>query len=199
MTEAHRSPVHIRPEQVAAEVAALSEKIARGTKLFNEARDKVAREVSMPAGYSIVWSGQFEYAERASKRLTIIVPLTIAVIFLLLYLAFRRIREPLIVLLALPFALVGGVWLIYLLGHAISVATAVGFIALAGVWGYSYWRSPSAHRPSREALEFYAQAFNLLNRANLGVFNGVQTSPLFGQATSAQSPRRMELGMRFNF
>ncbi len=99
----------------------------------NEARTKVAREVTMPPGYSIAWSGQFEYAERASKRLKIIVPVTIGLIFLLLYLAFRRAREPLIVLLALPFALVGGVWLIYLLGHAMSVATAVGFIALAGL------------------------------------------------------------------
>lgn len=99
----------------------------------NEARAKVAREVAMPPGYSIAWSGQFEYAERASKRLKVIVPVTIGVIFLLLFFAFRRVREPLIVLLALPFALVGGVWLIYLLGHAMSVATAVGFIALAGL------------------------------------------------------------------
>ncbi len=99
----------------------------------NEAREKVAREVPMPPGYSLVWSGQFEYAERANKRLQVIVPLTLGVIFLLLYLAFRRVRQPLIVLLALPFALIGGVWLIYLLGHAMSIATAVGFIALAGL------------------------------------------------------------------
>lgn len=98
-----------------------------------EARAKVARAVPMPPGYSIAWSGQFEYAERANKRLKVIVPLTIVVIFLLLFLAFRRVRQPLIVLLALPFALVGGVWLIYLLGHAISIASAVGFIALAGL------------------------------------------------------------------
>ena len=98
-----------------------------------EAREKVAREVAMPPGYSITWSGQFEYAERANKRLQLIVPLTIAVIFVLLYMAFRRARQPLIVLLAVPFALVGGVWLIYLMGHAISIATAVGFIALAGL------------------------------------------------------------------
>lgn len=98
-----------------------------------EAREKVATEVAMPPGYSITWSGQFEYAERANKRLQLIVPLTIAVIFVLLYMAFRRARQPLIVLLAVPFALVGGVWLIYLMGHAISIATAVGFIALAGL------------------------------------------------------------------
>ena len=99
----------------------------------NEARQKVARQVPLPPGYSLVWSGQFEYAERASKRLEVIVPLTIGVIFLLLYFAFGRVRQPLIVLLAIPFSLVGGVWLIYLMGHAISIATAVGFIALAGL------------------------------------------------------------------
>lgn len=99
----------------------------------NEAREKVTSEVSMPPGYSLTWSGQFEYAERASQRLMWIVPATVGVIFLLLYMAFRRAREALIVLLTLPFALVGGLWLIYLLGHAFSIATAVGFIALAGL------------------------------------------------------------------
>ena len=99
----------------------------------NEAREKVADQVKMPAGYSLAWSGQFEYAERASQRLMWIVPVTIAVIFLLLFMAFKRAREALIVLLTLPFALVGGLWLVYLLGHAFSMATAVGFIALAGL------------------------------------------------------------------
>lgn len=99
----------------------------------NEARETVMSEVSMPPGYSLTWSGQFEYAERASQRLMWIVPATVGVIFLLLYMAFRRAREALIVLLTLPFALVGGLWLIYLLGHAFSIATAVGFIALAGL------------------------------------------------------------------
>ena len=99
----------------------------------NEAREKVAAQVQMPPGYSLAWSGQFEYAERASKRLMWIVPATIGVIFLLLYMAFKRAREALIVLLTLPFALVGGLWLVYLLGHAFSMATAVGFIALAGL------------------------------------------------------------------
>ena len=98
-----------------------------------EARKKVAAQVEMPPGYSLVWSGQFEYAERANQRLMWIVPATIGLIFLLLYMAFKRAREPLIVLLTLPFALVGGVWLVYLLGHAFSMATAVGFIALAGL------------------------------------------------------------------
>ena len=99
----------------------------------DEARRKVSAQVKMPPGYSLVWSGQFEYAERAAQRLMWIVPLTIGIIFLLLYMAFRRAREALIVLLTLPFALVGGIWLIFLFGHAVSVATAVGFIALAGL------------------------------------------------------------------
>ena len=99
----------------------------------HEAQQKVAAAVHLPPGYSLTWSGQFEYAERAAKRLAWVVPATIAIIFLLLFLAFRRVRQPAIILLSLPFALVGGVWLIFLLGHAVSVATAVGFIALAGL------------------------------------------------------------------
>ncbi len=99
----------------------------------SDARAKVAETLDLPPGYSIAWSGQFEYAERAAERLTWVVPATIGIIFLLLFLAFRRVRQPLIILLTLPFALVGGVWLIYLLGHAVSIPTAVGFIALAGL------------------------------------------------------------------
>ncbi|MDQ8757385.1 CusA/CzcA family heavy metal efflux RND transporter [Sphingosinicella sp. LHD-64] len=99
----------------------------------NEARQRVAQSVRLPPGYSISWSGQFEYAQRAGARLRWVVPATVAIIFLLLFLAFRRVRQPLIILLTLPFALVGGVWLIFLLGHNVSIATAVGFIALAGL------------------------------------------------------------------
>jgi Cu(I)/Ag(I) efflux system membrane protein CusA/SilA len=99
----------------------------------DEMREKVAREVQLPAGYSISWSGQFEYLERASAKLRIVVPFTLMVIFVLLYLIFRRFDEALLILATLPFALIGGFWLIYLLGHAVSIATAVGFIALAGV------------------------------------------------------------------
>lgn len=98
-----------------------------------EAQAKVAQSVQLPPGYSISWSGQFEYAQRAAKRLAWVVPATIGIIFLLLFLAFRRVRQPAIILLSLPFALVGGIWFIFLLGHAVSVATAVGFIALAGL------------------------------------------------------------------
>jgi Cu(I)/Ag(I) efflux system membrane protein CusA/SilA len=99
----------------------------------NEAREVVAETVKLPPGYSVAWSGQFEYAQRAGERLRLVVPATIAIIFLMLFLAFRRVRQPFIILLTLPFALIGGIWLVYLLGHNISVATAVGFIALAGL------------------------------------------------------------------
>ncbi len=98
-----------------------------------EMQGRVAQDVKLPAGYAIAWSGQFEYLERASQRLKMVVPFTLAIIFLLLYLIFRRIEEALLILLAVPFALTGGFWLIWSLGHAVSVATAVGFIALAGV------------------------------------------------------------------
>ena len=98
-----------------------------------EMRERVARNVDLPAGYSISWSGQFEYLERAQARLRIVVPVTLLVIFVLLYLTFRRVDESLLILATLPFAVIGGFWLIYLLGHEVSVATAVGFIALAGV------------------------------------------------------------------
>ena len=99
----------------------------------DEAKKRVAEQVKLPSGYTISWSGQFEYAERAAQRLQWVVPATIGIIFLLLFFAFRRVREPAIILLTLPFALVGGVWLVFLLGHAVSIATAVGFIALAGL------------------------------------------------------------------
>src|SRR3546814_19972848 len=94
----------------------------------NEAQERVAEAIDLPPGYSVAWSGQFEYAQRAAERMMWVVPATIGIIFLLLFLAFGRTRQPLIILLTLPFALVGGVWLIYLLGHAVSIATAVGFL-----------------------------------------------------------------------
>jgi Cu(I)/Ag(I) efflux system membrane protein CusA/SilA len=98
-----------------------------------EARRRVAAEVKLPPGYSVAWSGQFEYLQRAAERMKVVVPVTLAIIFLLLFLAFRRIGEALLIMATLPFALGGGVWLLYLLGHDLSVASAVGFIALAGV------------------------------------------------------------------
>jgi Cu(I)/Ag(I) efflux system membrane protein CusA/SilA len=98
-----------------------------------DAQAAVAAGVTLPPGYSLGWSGQFEYLERAEARLKIVVPLTLALIFLLLFLNFRRLTETLIVMLSLPFALVGGIWLMWWLGFNTSVAVAVGFIALAGV------------------------------------------------------------------
>jgi Cu(I)/Ag(I) efflux system membrane protein CusA/SilA len=98
-----------------------------------EAKKTVLEKVKFPAGYYAVWSGQYEYMERAYGRLKIIVPMTLAIIFLLLYLNFGNITESLIVMLSIPFSLVGGVWLMYLLGYNMSIAVGVGFIALAGV------------------------------------------------------------------
>jgi Cu(I)/Ag(I) efflux system membrane protein CusA/SilA len=98
-----------------------------------DARKAVAEQVTFPPGYYIAWSGQFEYMERAVEKLKIVVPLTLLAIMVLLYLNFRRMTETIIVMLSVPFALVGGVWLIWWLGYNVSVAVAVGFIALAGV------------------------------------------------------------------
>jgi Cu(I)/Ag(I) efflux system membrane protein CusA/SilA len=93
----------------------------------------VERAVRLPPGYSISWSGQFEYLERATERLKIVVPATLAIIFGLLYLTFRRFSDAALIMATLPFALVGGFWLMYVLGYNMSIASAVGFIALAGV------------------------------------------------------------------
>jgi Cu(I)/Ag(I) efflux system membrane protein CusA/SilA len=97
------------------------------------AKHAVAEKVKFPQGSYVTWSGQFEYMERALERLKIVVPFTLLIIFLLLYLKFRRLTQTLIVMLSVPFALVGGVWLMWLLHYNLSVAVAVGFIALAGV------------------------------------------------------------------
>jgi len=98
-----------------------------------EMQRAVAAKVQLPPGYSVSWSGQFEYLERATAKLKLVVPLTLGIIFVLLYLTFRRIDEALLIMATLPFALVGGVWLLWVLGYNLSVAGAVGFIALAGV------------------------------------------------------------------
>ncbi len=97
------------------------------------AQAAVAAEVKFPPGYYASWSGQFEYMERAAAKMKIVIPLTLFIIFVLLYLNFRRVSDALIVMLSVPFALVGGVWLLWLLDYNLSVAVAVGFIALAGV------------------------------------------------------------------
>jgi len=99
----------------------------------SDARQLIADKIKLPAGYSLVWSGQFEYMQRAQARLKVVIPLTLLSIFLLLYLNFRNFFAPLVVMLSIPFALVGGFWMVWILGYQISVAVAVGFIALAGV------------------------------------------------------------------
>ncbi len=127
------------PPMIRSENARLSGWVyvdARGRDLRSVVREmqaEVARKVATPPGYAISWSGQFEYLERATERLKLVIPATLAVIFVLLYLLFRSASDALLVMAAVPFALAGGFWLVWLLGHAISVATAVGFIALAGV------------------------------------------------------------------
>ncbi|MDM8522854.1 efflux RND transporter permease subunit [Desulfococcaceae bacterium HSG8] len=98
-----------------------------------QAKVVVDREIDLPTGYSVVWSGQYEYMEKARRTLNIIVPVTLAVIFILLYIHFQSVAEAAVVMASLPFALVGGVWLLYLLDYNISVAVVVGFIALAGL------------------------------------------------------------------
>jgi Cu(I)/Ag(I) efflux system membrane protein CusA/SilA len=98
-----------------------------------DAQQAVKASITFPPGAYVVWSGQFEYLERAAARLKIVVPVTLMLIFLLLYLNFRSLTETMIVMLSLPFALVGGIWLMWALGFNLSVAVVVGFIALAGV------------------------------------------------------------------
>ncbi|MGQ0672750.1 MAG: efflux RND transporter permease subunit [Hyphomicrobium sp.] len=129
-----QGPASIRTEN--AQLAAYIYVDARDRDLAGyvaDAKTAVSASVKFPPGTYAVWSGQFEYYERAKARLQVVVPLTLAIILLLLYLNFRRITETLIVMLSLPFALIGGVWLMWLMGFNLSVAVAVGFIALAGV------------------------------------------------------------------
>ncbi|MEC7934339.1 MAG: efflux RND transporter permease subunit, partial [Pseudomonadota bacterium] len=103
------------------------------TSVVGDLQEAIGAEVDLPAGVSLSYAGQFEYLTRAYERLQILVPATLAIIFLLLYLIFRRFDEALLIMGTLPFALTGGFWLLYLMGYNQSVATAVGFIALAGV------------------------------------------------------------------
>jgi Cu(I)/Ag(I) efflux system membrane protein CusA/SilA len=97
-----------------------------------QAKQKLAERITIPAGYAVNWSGQFEYMERAAERLQMVLPLTLLLIFVLLYSTFRNITEPAIVMLAIPFSLIGGIWLVYWLGFNLSIGVYVGFIALAG-------------------------------------------------------------------
>ncbi|MEB2346091.1 MAG: CusA/CzcA family heavy metal efflux RND transporter [Deltaproteobacteria bacterium] len=97
------------------------------------AKQVVASNVKLPAGYTVQWSGQYQYIQEANERLKVVIPITLLIILLLLYLNFRNMTEVLIVMLALPFAVVGGIWFMWILGYNMSVAVVVGFIALAGV------------------------------------------------------------------
>ena len=132
-----------------------------GTYVDN-AKRAVAEQLELPAGYSLAWSGQYEYMERAKERLSIVVPITIAIIMLLLYLSFRRVGEVMVIMLTLPLAMVGGVWLMHYLGYNFSIAVGVGFIALAGVaveigvimlvylnqaWSFKKQDQETSHRP----------------------------------------------------
>jgi Cu(I)/Ag(I) efflux system membrane protein CusA/SilA len=129
-----QGPASIRTEN--AQLAAYIFVDARERDLGSyvaDAKEAVTASVDFPPGYYAIWSGQFEYCERAKRRLAIVVPLTLLLILLLLYLNFRRMTETLIVMLSLPFALVGGLWLMWWMGFNLSVAVAVGLIALAGV------------------------------------------------------------------
>ena len=129
-----QGPANIRTENARLAVYVFVDFRDRDIGSFvRDAKQAMAEQVHLPPGYSVAWSGQFEYLERAEKRLQLVVPLTLAVIFLLLYLNFRRVGETLIVMLSLPFALIGGLWLVWALGYNLSVAVVVGFIALAGV------------------------------------------------------------------
>jgi Cu(I)/Ag(I) efflux system membrane protein CusA/SilA len=108
----------------------------RGRDLGSAVRDMqqvVAKEVKLPPGYSVSWSGQFEYLERAAAKQKIVVPATLMIIFVLLYLTFRRVAEAALIMATLPFAIAGGIWLLWALGYHLSVASGVGFIALAGL------------------------------------------------------------------
>ena len=99
----------------------------------NELKSVINNEVVLPTGYSLAWAGEFEYFERVKEKLIYIIPLTLIIIFVLLYLSFKNIMEPLLIMLSVPFALLGGVWLLYFYGLNLSVAVAIGFIALTGV------------------------------------------------------------------
>jgi copper/silver efflux system protein len=102
-------------------------------RYVRQAQQLIDERVALPPGYSITWSGQFEYLERATKKLILVVPVTLAIIFVLLYLTFRSLTEAALIMVTLPFALVGGLWLLFLLSYNLSIASAIGFIALAGV------------------------------------------------------------------
>jgi Cu(I)/Ag(I) efflux system membrane protein CusA/SilA len=127
-------PMVVRTEDAIPTAWVYVDVVGRDIGSYVQAAQKMVSDmVKLPPGYSIVWSGQYEYMQRAKERMKLIVPATLAIVFLLLYLNFKSVGETLIVMLSLPFALVGGIWFIWALGYNWSVAVAIGFIALAGV------------------------------------------------------------------
>jgi Cu(I)/Ag(I) efflux system membrane protein CusA/SilA len=132
--EIHKGPPSIKSENARpnAWIYVDLEGVDVGTYV-DRARRVLSQRLELPTGYSVVWSGQYEYMERAAARLAVVVPVALGLIFLLLYLNFRNLSDSLIVMMSLPFALVGGVWLLWLLDYDLSVAVGVGFLALAGV------------------------------------------------------------------
>ncbi len=130
----HKGPANIKSENSRRTVWIYVDLrgIDLGTYVKN-AKEAVRKNIKLPAGYSLVWSGQFEYMERASKRLMVVIPLTLFIVFLIIYMNTKSLAKTAIVLLAVPFSLVGAFWLIYLLGYNLSVAVWVGIIALAGL------------------------------------------------------------------
>ena len=131
----HKGPAGIKSENCPPDRLGLRRPQGASTwgPMSSRPNESSNAEMKLPAGYSMVWSGQYEYMEKARRTLNVIVPVTLVLIFLLLYIHFHSVAEAAIVMASLPFALVGGVWLLYLLGYNLSVAVVVGFIALAGL------------------------------------------------------------------
>ena len=174
LSELANIAVNDGPPMLKSENARLSDWIyvdIRGRDLKSAVEDMqkaVAEQVKLPEGVSLTWSGQYEYLERATAKLKVVLPVTLLIIFVLLYLTFQRVQDALLIMGTLPFALIGGVWLLYLLGYNLSVAAAVGFIALAGV-----------------AAEFGVIMVLYLNHAidkRVGNHNGKMPAPLLNQA-----------------
>jgi Cu(I)/Ag(I) efflux system membrane protein CusA/SilA len=132
--EVRRGPMAVKTENAFPVTTVFVDIEGRDVGSYVEdARAAVAAGIDLPTGYSLEWSGQWEAMQRVKQRLGLVLPITIGIIFLLLYLNFRRVPESLLVMLSVPFALIGGVWYLWLAGYNVSVAVWVGFIALAGV------------------------------------------------------------------
>ena len=170
-----KGPTLIKSEDAQLENIVYVDVLGRDVGSYvDEARQLLERRLALPPGYRLEWSGQFEAMQRASARLRIVVPVTLAIIFLLLYFNFRSVTESLIVMLSLPFALVGGVWLMWILGYNTSVAVAIGFIALAGVAAETgvvmliYLDHAHSHRRESGELRVRADVDNAVEEGAVG-------------------------------